>query len=156
MLPEDDANRQIANGFLNNLNLDDRAIKVLPVLRGWTHVVDAFTNVHAAEMRRFPERRIVLLIDFDQQQTKRLSTVKSRIPRELSDRVFVLGVLSNPEDLRNRINRSFEKIGEALSQDCVDNTRTVWGHDLLRHNETELERMILSVRPFLFRTPFVE
>jgi hypothetical protein len=45
---------------------------------------------------------------------------------------------------------SFERIGEALSRDCSDNTRTVWGHELLKHNESELERLILNVKPFLF------
>ncbi len=93
-----------------------------------------------------------MLIDFDQQHEKRMGCVKEILP-ELVDRVFVLGALSEPEDLKRNIGKDFEKIGEALSQDCVDNTRTVWGHDLLKHNEAELDRMILSVKPFLFDQP---
>jgi len=100
-------------------------------------------------MKECPERRIVLLIDFDQQHEKRLTHVKEISP-ELVDRVFVLGALSEPENLKRNIGKSFEKIGEALLQDCVDNTRIIWGHDLLKHNESELDRMILSVKPFLF------
>ena len=81
-----------------------------------------------------------------------MSCIKE-ISLELVDRVFVPGALSEPEDLKRNIGKSFEKIGEALSQDCVGNTRKVWLHDLLKHNETELDRMILSVKAFLFNQP---
>ena len=155
VLPEDDANREIANGFILDPNLNGRAIQVLPPVGGWKKVVDDFREVHAPEMKGCPERRIVLLIDFDRQHAKRLSCVKEISP-ELVDRVFVLGALSEPEDLKRNIGKNFEDIGKALSQDCVGNTRIVWGHDLLKHNESELARMILSVRPFLFNQPVEE
>ena len=153
VLPEDYANSQIANGFIQDPYLNARAIQVLPPVGGWEKVVDNFRDVHAPEMKGCPERRIVMLIDFDQQHEKRLRYVKRQISPELVDRVFVLGALSEPEDLKKNIGKNFEDIGEALSQDCVDNTREVWGHDLLKHNETELDRMILSVKPFLFNQP---
>jgi hypothetical protein len=77
--------------------------------------------------------------------------LKTRIPEELSDRVFVLGVLSNPEKLNVKLNKmGLEYIGISLSSDCSDNTRKVWGDDLLKHNQKELERMVASVKPFLF------
>ncbi|MEH1785097.1 MAG: hypothetical protein V7L23_05745 [Nostoc sp.] len=44
VLPEDDANRQIANGFILDISLNSRAIQVLPEARGWQNVVDTFTN----------------------------------------------------------------------------------------------------------------
>jgi len=150
VLPEDDANRQIANGFVLDSNLNDRAIQILPPAGGWKKVVDGFKDVHAHEMGKYSQRRIVLLIDFDLQRDKRLSCIQSEIPPELIERVFVLGVLSEPEVLKTKIKKNFEDIGKTLSQDCVDNTRILWGHDFLRHNETELDRMILSVKPFLF------
>jgi hypothetical protein len=152
VLPEDDANRQIANGFILDPNLNARAIQILPPVGGWKKTLDNFRDDHAPEMKDYPERRIVLLIDFDQKYEKRLSCVKQISP-ELVDRVFVLGALSEPEDLKRNIGKNFEDIGEALSQDCVDNTREVWGHDLLKHNETELDRMIFSVKLFLFNQP---
>jgi hypothetical protein len=152
ILPEDDANRQIANGFVRDPNLNYRTIQVLPPVGGWKKVVDNFRDVHAPEMKSCPERRIVLLIDFDQKHEEGLSCVKQISP-ELVDRVFVLGALSEPENLKSNIRKSFEDIGEALSQDCVGNTRKVWGHGLLKHNEAELDRMILSVKPFLFNLP---
>ena len=91
-----------------------------------------------------------MLIDFDHDLQSRLTYVRDNIPNTLVDRVFILGVLSEPEDLKGGTGLNLEVIGEALSKDCVDNTQTVWSHDLLRHNETELQRMILSVKPFLF------
>ncbi|MDF5736374.1 MULTISPECIES: hypothetical protein [unclassified Nostoc] len=149
VLPEDDANRQIANGFILDINLDSHAIQVLSEARGWEDVVEKFTNFYASTMRQYPHRMIALLIDFDENED-RLSYVKNKIPDELENRVFVLGVLSEPERLRKDIKRNFEKIGEALAKDCSDNTNNLWGHDLLKHNQTELTRMIFSVKPFLF------
>ncbi|MBD6619600.1 hypothetical protein FNW02_28220 [Komarekiella sp. 'clone 1'] len=149
VLPEDDANRQIANGFLLDLNLNSCAIQVLPEARGWEDVVEKFTNDYASTMRQFLKRTIVLLIDFDEDED-RLIYVKHQIPEDLIDRVFVIGVLSEPEKLRKDINKNFEKIGEALAKDCSNNTDKLWGHNLLKHNKTELDRMILSVKPFLF------
>ena len=89
VLPEDDANRQIANGFLLHPNLNSRAIQVLPPSGGWKKVMDNFNNVHAPEMQKLTHRMIVLLIDFDRDEG-RLSYVESQIPEELRDRVFVL------------------------------------------------------------------
>lgn len=156
VLPEDDANRQIANGFILDSNVKERVIQVLPIADGWVKLVGKFKDDHVSQMRRFSKRMIVLLIDFDR-KGEQLSYVKSQIPEDLQDRVFVLGVLSEPEDLK-RIKKKFEsigtgkleQIGETLANDCSDNTNELWGHDLLKHNKTELDRMILSVKPFLF------
>jgi len=149
VLPEDDANRQIANGFVLDPNLNNRAIQVLSPADGWKKVVEKFTSDHASEMRQFPNRVIVLLIDFDEREN-RLSYVQSQIPDDLKERVFVLGVLSEPENLKRDIKKTFEEIRETIAKDCSKNKNELWEHDLLRHNKTELERMILSVKPFLF------
>jgi hypothetical protein len=61
-----------------------------------------------------------------------------------------LGVQSEPEKLKTATKKSFEKIGEALAKDCAENTNELWGHELLKHNKIELDRMILLVKPFLF------
>lgn len=150
VLAEDDANRQIANGFVLAPALNERAIQILPAVGGWEKVVDAFRSVHAHEMKRYPERRVVLIIDFDDRLDERLTHIRAEIPDQLTDRVFVLGVLSQPERLKEALDKNFEAIGKSLSQDCYDNTRTVWDHGLLKHNEIELDRMILTIKPFLF------
>jgi hypothetical protein len=150
VLAEDDANRQIATGFLLAPNLDYRAVKVLPLPGGWKKTVEEFRKKYASEMRQIPERRMVLLIDFDDDEN-RLSYVKNQIPDDLKARVFVLGVLSEPENLKTEINKKFEQIGEDLAKDCPDNTNELWGHTLLKHNKGELARLASSVKPFLFK-----
>ncbi|MBD2312358.1 hypothetical protein H6G20_11870 [Desertifilum sp. FACHB-1129] len=149
VLPEDEANYKIVNGFLLNLNLDLRSIKVLPYVGGWNVAVEKFVKDYAPKMRQYPERRMVLLIDFDRQDNRH-NHINEKIPDDLRDRVFIIGTFSNPEELRNSLRKSFEEIGETISKDCFDNTEGLWNHNLLKHNKTELERMISSVKPFLF------
>ena len=150
VLPEDDANHQLANGFL--LEVDptrQRRIQVLPVAGGWSEVLNRFRTDHVNDMARCPHRFMVLLIDFDDDKS-RLEAAKGAIPQNLTQRVFVLGALSEPEALKNAIG-SYETIGSALARECREETDTTWGHALLRHNATELDRLRQDVRPFLFQ-----
>jgi len=150
VLPEDDANRQIVLGFIKDLNVDNNAIQVLPIADGWKKAVDQLTIDDGLRLRQYPQRRIILIIDFDKKEN-RWSYVNEQIPEEFKERVFVLGVQSNPQDLKNATKKSFEEIGKALAQDCSDDTNELWGHKLLTHNKGELERMASSVKPFLFK-----
>ncbi len=149
VLPEDKADSEIANGFLLHPHLNDRSIQVLPYVGGWEVVVERFTKNFIPTMRQYPHRRMVLLIDFDTKDD-RFEYVSQQIPSDLKDRVFVLGILDEPEALKKSLGNSFESIGETLAANCADNTHGLWDHDLLRHNRPELERMISSVKPFLF------
>ncbi len=151
ILPEDDANRQIATGFILNESLNQRAIQVLPSAGGWKRVVEKFKDDYISTMLQYPNRMIVLMIDFDNDQEARLSFVKHEIPDYLINRVFVVGVKSEPENLKREIRKTFEGIGEALANDCSDNTNKTWSHALLIHNKVEVDRMISLVRPFLFQ-----
>ncbi len=74
---------------------------------------------------------------------------RSKVPAHLSDRVFVLGALQEPKDLRSDLG-SCEAIGLALAKDCREKTGTTWGHRLLQHNAGELARLRDHVRPILF------
>jgi len=149
VLPEDDANRQLAKGFLLDQSFSARRIQVLRVAGGWKKVLDRFESDHIGGMERYPDRLMVLLIDFHGDKD-RVTYAKKIIPERLIDRVFVLGVLTEPEDLRKAGFGNYETIGLALAQDCRDETDTTWGHDLLRHNSTEIGRLRDRVRPFLF------
>jgi len=150
VLPEDDANRQLANGFLLDPSLLTRKIQVLPAAGGWTQVLDRFVSDHIVEMGRYPDRYMVLLIDFDRDDG-RLTKAKAKIPERLTDRVFVLGTLSQPESLRHANLGSYEEIGSAMAKDCREETDSIWEHDLLRHNSGELARLRERVWPILFR-----
>lgn len=150
VLPEDDANRQIANGFYIALDWTvRRQMQVEPVAGGWRKVLDSYVADRVAGMDRYPERFLVLLIDFDDHYAQRLPEAKGRVPERLAQRVFVLGAWSKPEALKQALG-GYESIGEAMAKDCREGTNDTWGHELLRHNQTELERLRIAVRPFLF------
>ena len=65
VLPEDDANRQLANGFLLHPDLSTGAIRVLEEVGGWNEVLSRFLRDHVVGMNHFPDRFMILLIDFD-------------------------------------------------------------------------------------------
>jgi hypothetical protein len=147
VLPEDDANRQIANGFV--LSLSTRQIQVLKEAGGWASVRDRFESDQRSAMERYPNRFVVLLVDFDGSKN-RLKTMKAVIPDHLKERVFVLGAFSEPEALRQAGLGSYEGIGRALAEDCRTGAAGTWGHDLLQHNEEELSRLREHIVPILF------
>jgi hypothetical protein len=148
VLPEDSANRQLANGFHLGLSFPTRQMQVLPPAGGWTKVLDTFVSEHISEMDRCPDRYMVLLIDFDGRE-QRLPDAKDYVPERLADRVFILGALTKPEALKADLG-TYETIGSALAQDCRQETNTTWGHRLLQHNAPELDRLRARVRPILF------
>jgi hypothetical protein len=124
-------------------------MQVLPVAGGWNEVLNLFESAHQVEMDRWPHRFMVLLIDFDGSSDRR-QHAKSRISQHLTDRVFILGTSSRPEALRRANLGSYEDIGSALAKDCREGTDTVWGHNLLRHNARELDRLREHVQLILF------
>lgn len=149
VLPEDDANRQLANGFLLHPSLSTQ-IQVLEEVGGWSKVLDCFERDHVRAMITYPSRTMVLLIDFDGQED-RLDRAKAVIPGNLKDRVFVLGVWTEPEALKANLGRRYEEIGQAMAEDCHHATATTWRHELLQHNTSEIERMRQQVRSILFQ-----
>lgn len=148
VLPEDDANRQLANGFQLDLFLATRRMQVLEEAGGWQQVLNRFKTDHVREMDRNDNRFMVLLIDFDRRED-RLDIVKATIPDNLKQRVFVLGAWGDPEELRQKLG-SYETIGLALAKDCRENTELAWAHPLLCHNTDELDRLRKQVRQILF------
>lgn len=150
VLPEDDANRQLAIGF--HLEVEwarRRQMQVLSVAGGWTRVLEVFQSDHVVDMQKYPQRFMILLIDFDE-QAGRLTEAKAAIPEHLTARVFVLGAWSHPEVLKRAGLGSYENVGLNLAEDCRKDTHTTWDHELLRHNASELDRLRRSVRPILF------
>jgi hypothetical protein len=123
---------------------------VLDVAGGWGKVLESFKSIHALEMTRYPQRFMVLLIDFDNDST-RLEMAKSVVDKQLIDRVFILGTLTEPEELKSDLG-SYESIGLKLAEDCRVETATIWNHPLLRHNAGELDRLRQFVRPILFES----
>jgi len=150
VLPEDDANRQLANGFHLQIATNlQRQMQVLPVAGGWVDVLNLFESDHVTKMDRWNRRFMVLLIDFDGIED-RVQNAKAKIPSHLTDRVFILGALSEPEALRAATARSYEDIGKTMAEDCRQGIDGIWQHELLRHNAAELDRLRHHVYPILF------
>ena len=150
VLPEDDANRQIVNGFLLDPSLTARAIQVLPVAGGWNKVYGDFVDSQVMQLRKYPNRHLVLLIDFDGQVDNRMQLFQQACPADVRDRVYLLGTLEEPEPLRKECRVSLEKIGERLGQDCANGKQGLWAHVMLAHNQAERKCQIENVKPFLF------
>jgi hypothetical protein len=148
VVPEDDAIRQIANGFLLDPSVQTSKVQVLPVAGGWQQVQDDIGG-YAGTMTKYPHTNLLLLIDCDKQRD-RIQQMRSLVPHEYSDRVFILGIESEAEDLKRALGVSFEDIGKGLASDCRDDTNKLWGHKLLQDNATEVSRLREYVYPILF------
>ncbi len=145
VIPEDDANHDIMVGFRNHLAVNSRQIQVANVANGWVKALDTFVDDHAELMRRkFVQRHVLILIDLDGKEN-RLDHALGRIPEDLRSRVFVMGCRVTPEKLSANLGMSKEKIGEALAQECLSGGTEVWQSEMLAHNQTELQRMRMTI-----------
>jgi len=91
---------------------------------------------------------MVLLIDFDS-DSARLDTVRQRIP-ELERTGLCSRYVERARKPETRCSRSYEEIGQAIAQDCRDNSQTILNHALLQRSKGELERLRGSMRPVIF------
>jgi hypothetical protein len=150
ILPEDQADLELANGFHQQIAWDrQRLLQVLDVAGGWRKVLELFQSEHLASLQKYNQRFLILLIDFDAEED-RWNYVQRHIPTHLRERVFVIGPQNEPEDLKRAKLGSLEKIGADLAKDCREGTNTTWEHEMLRHNLQELDRMRTQLRPILF------
>jgi hypothetical protein len=150
VIPEDDADRQLANGFGEHPAVSQRDLDIRPVAGGWSHVLDVFENEYIPYMKKYPVVPVVLLLDFDTQSENRRAACESRIPDNLKPRVFLLGTSDSPEELKKAMKMTFEQIGTALAEDCNREDLGHWTHPQLSHNLPELHRMTPIIRPILF------
>jgi hypothetical protein len=150
VIPEDDRDRQIADGFVLHHQVKDTRIKVVPSAGGWLRVLATFRDEYIAILRDYPKAHVVMLIDFDDQVEKRKAKFEQEIPEELKTRVFVVGSKHEPETLKKALKKGFEEIGKSLAGDCGANTAGLWDHEQLQHNDAERQRLVQSVKPFLF------
>lgn len=150
VIPEDDADRQIADGFVLHHRIDSRQIQVMPIARGWPNVLSSFRDEYIQILRNNPRSHVVMIIDFDGHTDDRRAKFENEVPEQLRARVFVVGAKDTPEILKNSLKLSFEKIGIALAVDCDEDTTEHWDHEQLRHNDAERKRLVQTVKPFLF------
>lgn len=153
ILPEDDANRQIAKGFELGISPQKmRSIQVLNSSGGWPKVRKEFIDKHADDLLRYPQFHLILLIDFDQQGDDRRKKFTDFFPEGVRERVYVLGTSSEPENLRKELQarKSLENIGTTLADECRTGEYALWNHGHLLHNAGERARLATVVRSILF------
>ncbi|MCU0795910.1 MAG: hypothetical protein MUF31_08245 [Akkermansiaceae bacterium] len=151
VIPEDDANRDIFTGFLNHRSVNSRRVHVENVAGGWTDALDLLINEHARGMRRYDKRHVLILIDFDRREN-RFEQVWTKIPKDLRNRVFIMGCQDEPERVRDATGLTKEQLGEALAKACVSGEAGLWDNPILAHNLPELERMRMTICPALLES----
>ena len=149
VIPEDDKNRQLANGFVEHPHVKNRSVQVAPVAKGWSGVLQTFKDEYVRLLNNNQNTHVVMLIDFDEQFHQRWQEFQDAIPEDLKPRVFVIGSRDEPETLVKELKMKPEKIGEALADDCDNERIGDWGHEQLVHNDPERKRLELTVRVFL-------
>lgn len=148
VIPEDDANRQLANGLHMMIEPGrQRQLQVLREVGGWRRVLKTFEEEYIVYLTAYPAGHVVLLVDFDLQEDRFLE-VKKCIPQDFADRVFILGAWDEPESMREL--GTPEMVGRLLASDCRDQTTQTWGHPMLKHNVDELARIRKTICDVIF------
>jgi hypothetical protein len=150
LIPEDDANRQIAIGFINHWAVSATVVDIRGPAGGWPRVLDIFESEYLPDLRKFPNAHVVMLIDFDE-DVERREQFEQKIPRDVKERVFVIVSKYNPEILRRELKLAFDIIGSELAQECHKEEFKLWQHEHLIHNSSELQRMMAVVKPIVFQ-----
>lgn len=150
LIPEDDADRQIANGFVDHPQIRDARIKVMSPAGGWRGVLQTFQAEYVRLLRDYPKGHVVMLIDYDGRFEARRAEFEQATPEGIRARVFVVGSKTEPERLKNELGKHYEEIGFSLAAECAAGVAELWSHDHLRHNDADRLRMIQTIRPFLF------
>src|SRR3954447_13004574 len=99
VIPEDDADRQIADGFVLHHQVKHTRIQVVPPAGGWPVVLEIFRREYIRKLREYPHAHVIMLIDFDDVVETRKNQFKEAIPEDVKMRVFVIGSKETPEAL---------------------------------------------------------
>jgi hypothetical protein len=151
VIPEDQAVREIVNGFSTCLDANERQFSVYDLARGWERGKEILLDLSKGYMREYPHSYAILIVDFDR-NAHRGSEIKNQVPEGVRDRVFVVGVLNEPEDLKESTGMKFEELGRQIAGGCKDSSIDFWkGQELLAHNVDEIRRLSGAIRDLFFR-----
>ncbi len=148
VIPEDKANQDIINGFLLRVESNERQLQVLDLANGWSKGKDKLLDLSEGHLKKYKNAHALLLIDHDG-DSARGSNIKALISDDVKDRVFVIGVLSEPEKLKSA-NQKYEQIGGLIADGCKANNSDFWQQELLVHNLEEVRRLSEAVHDLFF------
>ena len=140
VIPEDDANRQMAVGFEKDDRIRARAIQIVAPAGGWVKALEKLEVDYFTLLRSNQNSHVLVLIDCDA-KSNRINNAFAKVPSEIKERVFILGTLNEPEVLKRSLNTPLEKIGELIIEECFDANQKIWQHEQLKHNATEVARL---------------
>ena len=155
ILPEDDAYRDMANGFVTHSAIRPRKIHIEKPAGGWSDLLECFSDKYAPGVRAHQHRHMLLLLDFDG-QSQRACCVNKAIPPDIQGRVFFLYARDEAENIKRELGPGHsEAIGVRLAQSCYDgahaDSNSPWLCPQLQYNSSELTRLATAVRPFIFQ-----
>jgi hypothetical protein len=160
---EDQANLNLLNGFVNYWGISDSAVLITPTCNGGKKVWKKFEREYISSMNEYPERLILMLLDFDESVDNfnrtpiKFQKAQETIPPSLKDRVFILGSWKEPEDLKRSLQKKYEEIGSDIAKECVDgkgsSNSSIWNNEFLRYNIPEIQRMKQKLDFLLSRDP---
>lgn len=140
VIPEDDANRQIAVGFEKDYRIKPRSIQIIGPAGGWKKALEKLSDDYYRILESNHNSRVLVIIDCDG-DAERISRALGEVPAHLRGRVFIVGTMSEPEVLKKTFNTTLEKIGQAIADECFDENVKLWNHEQLIHNSSEVERL---------------
>lgn len=146
---EDNPYRSILNGVKNLQNVNENVIDIKNPCGGWDKVFDKLEE-NLNILNRYEHCFILLLMDFDDEDLKSLSSFENRkkklnkiTPSKYIDRIFLLGVNhKESEALKKYFSDSkFESIGKKLVENCPNGDLSNWRNIHLECNLLEIMRM---------------
>lgn len=149
VIPEDDADRQFADGFELDSRLKPLAMQVMPVEGGWKKVIEKILADYVPKVRSNLHTHVLGIIDCDE-HPDRIVEQLSQFPEDVRDRIFLLGTLDDPQAFKRAVKLPFEKIGISLADECFQQEFSLWRHEHLAHIHEEIARAAATLRPILF------
>jgi hypothetical protein len=152
VIPEDDADRQIVNGFAFHHGITSGSLQVMPIAGGWAKVIETINDEYVPKLRNSTHAHVLGVIDCDE-DTERIPSELAKFPDELRDRIFLLGPFDEPEAFKKALNKQFQVIGELLANECYSGEFEIWNHEHLAHIANEIQRANGRLNPVLFGEP---
>lgn len=141
IVPEDDAYRQIVNGFIRGFPDDvQRRLQPYPPAGGWAK---ALARIDPQELSKFPGRLLVILIDFDsdiEERGRKIEEARARAGAA-GDRVFVIGANPEAEDLAREMHMTLARCGRQCADDCGVRRHGLLRLQAFRHNAGVFETL---------------